>query len=181
MSVSETPLQLAQKCLRIADVYLRKSSLSSSDEYEHRSVDAEALRSQYHHVVEKSEVLVEEDGGDGLRLFRVHVDLAVRWGLVPSSEASAEDQQSNTDVSEDSFNELGRIAAHYVAEYELTEDVARECLDAFALQNASYHIWPYWREYVATSCARMNVPKIVMPTIQAAQNRDCEESEQSRG
>jgi len=99
--------------------------------------------------------------------------------LTPFS--ATESEPSEADVSEDAFNELGRIAAHFVAEYELTEDLTQECLDAFALKNASYHVWPYWREYVSISCARMNVPKIVMPTIQVAQNRDCDAVEQSRG
>lgn len=68
------------------------------------------------------------------------------------------------------FEELGRIEANYVAEYEILGDLSKECLDAFALKNASYHVWPYWREFIASSCSRMNVPKQVLPTMQLPQN-----------
>ncbi len=164
--MSETPLQRAQKGLRISDVYMRRSALAVSDVYEHRAIDAENLEAQFRHFVEKSEVLEELDGDNGHRLFRVHLDLGYRWGF---DAKQGEPHESNTD--DDGFDELGRIEAKYVAEYEVTEELPQECLDAFALINASYHVWPYWREYVTSSCARMNVPKLVMPTIQPAQNR----------
>ncbi len=170
--MSETLLQKAQKSLRISDVYMRKSTVGVSDSYEHRSVEVENLQSQFRHLVEKSEVLVEEDNSDGSKLFRVHLDLGFRWG-VDKSKSSLEPTDA-PDADESEFEELGRIEAKYVAEYEVTEDLSQECLDVFALRNASYHVWPYWREYVTSSCARMNVPKLVLPTIQPAQNRHVE-------
>lgn len=163
--MSDTPLQRAQKGLRISDVYMRRSSLGVSDAYEHRSTDIENLQSQFRHFVEKSEVLVAEDDGNGQRLFRVYLDLGFRWGAGSVKSGSVSGSE------DDGFEELGRIEAKYVAEYELVEELSQECLDAFALVNASYHVWPYWREYVTSSCTRMNVPNLVMPTIQPAQNR----------
>lgn len=177
MSDNESPLQRAQKGLRISDVYMRSSALSVSQTYEHRSIDVDALQSQFRHLVEKSEVLVEDDGGNGQKLFRVFVDLGFRWGFPvkevdgPVKAGEAEDGDAGD------FDELGRIEAKFVAEYEMAEDLPRECLDAFALLNASYHVWPYWREYVTSSCARMNVPKLVMPTMQPAQNKNTIEAD----
>jgi hypothetical protein len=31
------------------------------------------------------------------------------------------------------------------------------------LHNASFHLWPFWREYVVSQCNRMNLPKISIP------------------
>jgi preprotein translocase subunit SecB len=35
-------------------------------------------------------------------------------------------------------------------------------LNAFAITNGVYNAWPYWREYVQSSTARMGVPPIVL-------------------
>jgi len=164
--MTKTPLQRAQKGLRISDVYMRRSVLTVSDAYEHRSDDMEGLQAQFRHFVEKSEVLEEQNGNQPPhKFFRVHLDLGYRWGLDGAKSPEVNE-------SDDGFEELGRIEAKYVAEYEITDELPQECLDAFALNNASYHVWPYWREYVSNSCARMNVPKLVMPTMQPAQNRE---------
>lgn len=167
--MNETPLQRAQKGLRICDVYLRKSTLSVSDAFEYRCVDAESIYSQSRHTVERSDVLVaENEGEDKKRLFRVHLDLGFRWGsaeAAPGAQLVTEDDDQRL-----GFEELGRIEAKYVAEYEIMGDLSQDCLDAFALQNASYHVWPYWREFIASSCSRMNVPKQTLPTMQPAQN-----------
>lgn len=61
-----------------------------------------------------------------------------------------------------------------VAEYRMSEDPGKESLKEFALRNASYHIWPYWREYLMGQCLRMNLPKVILPAVQFAQNRGSE-------
>lgn len=167
--MSGTPLERAQRALRICDVFMRGATLSVSDSYEYLATDGENFRSQSRHLVERSEILVSEGEGEAKRvLFRVHLDLGFRWGLA----AQAPKQQFVTEDEDEKlgFEELGRIEAKYVAEYEITQELASECLDAFALQNASYHVWPYWREFITSSCSRMNVPKQTLPTMQLAQN-----------
>ena len=178
MSENDSPLQKAQKALRIADVYMRTSALGVSQSYEHRSIDVETLQSQFRHLIEKSEVLVEDNGNGGQSFFRVFVDLGYRWGFSADESTNLDkNEEAEDESSESDFEELGRIEAKFVAEYEITEELSQDCLDAFALNNASYHVWPYWREYVTSSCARMNVPKLVMPTVQPAQNRSAGTSE----
>lgn len=178
MNENDSPLQKAQKGLRITDVYMRSSTLCVSQSYEHRSLDVETLESQFRHLIEKSEVLVEQNDNGEQSLFRVFVDLGYRWGSSMGESINPDKNiQAKDDSNEPDFEELGRIEAKFVAEYEIIEELPQDCLDAFALNNASYHVWPYWREYVTNSCARMNVPKLVMPTIQPAQNRDAVTSE----
>lgn len=174
--MSESNLQRAQKALRISDVFLRSATMGVAESYEHRAELGEELQSQLRHLVEKSEILVEEEDSESKKYFRVHIILGFRWGR--SLDVKPRDDQGETD---DDFIELGRIEGVYVAEYQLTDDLPQDCLDAFALNNASYHVWPYWREFVSNSCARMNVPKLMVPTMLLAQNRatDNRKSEQS--
>ena len=36
-------------------------------------------------------------------------------------------------------------------------------IEAFANTDAVYHAWPYWREFVQSSMARMGLPPIMIP------------------
>ena len=164
-------LKKAQQALQIADVYLRNASMHVDDAYEHRTPIAEGLRTQYRHIVEKSEVLESEAGEGRTQLFRVHLVLGFRWGV----ETEQKDVDDNPTTSSDDgvdFLEAGRIDAKYVAEYALLSELEQECLDEFALHNASYHVWPYWREFILSSCQRMNAPRMMLPMLQMAQNRN---------
>jgi len=64
------------------------------------------------------------------------------------------------------------IEAEFIAEYQMTDTTLEQsCIDEFSLKNVSYHIWPYWRELLGNQCARMYLPKLILPTVQLAHNR----------
>jgi len=44
--------------------------------------------------------------------------------------------------------------------FEFTTAMA---LDEFARYNVGYHVWPYWREYVQGTCARLGIPPVPVP------------------
>jgi hypothetical protein len=45
-------------------------------------------------------------------------------------------------------------------------------LDEFAQTNAVFNAWPYWREYVQTTSARMNLPPMTLPVFRVSSTRD---------
>lgn len=155
----EKDLQKAIECLTIRDVYLRSSSAALMDDFEPKyDVDADRLEVQFKHVVTHSNVLeLEEDAGEKTCLFRIFVDLGTRW-VLPNVESD-----ENPAVK-------AHIEGTMVAEYQMDNDPGPDALKTFALKNASYHIWPYWREYLSSQCLRMNLPKLVMPARQFASN-----------
>jgi hypothetical protein len=57
------------------------------------------------------------------------------------------------------------IAATFIAEYEMAEgfNPPTEDLNAFVHANAVFNCWPYWREYVHSTAARMNLPPLTLP------------------
>jgi len=57
------------------------------------------------------------------------------------------------------------IAATFIAEYEMAEgfNPSSEELHAFVNANAVFNCWPYWREYVHSTAARMNLPPLTLP------------------
>lgn len=150
-------LKQAQQRLRIRDVYQVESRSKLADGYDLAQDSGEVLPVvQFKHLVRQSAVLEADNGDDAPDLFRVYIDLGVRW-------RSADD-----DGGDEAYSE---IAATYVAEYEIHEEVEPDALTEFALHNASFHVWPYFREYVASQSQRMNAPKLTVPMMRLASNR----------
>jgi len=162
-------LDRAQKCLDIIDVIQRTSACHLAENYYPQRESGEQLALQYKHNVLRSEIFsVGEESGDTPYLFRVFIDLGVRWHVVKADDAVSVDES-------DPANEepAGTIEAAYVAEYRLKDhELDNDALDEFALYNAIYHVWPYFREFVTTQCGRMAAPRLTMPLIQPASNRN---------
>ncbi|MEA3278871.1 MAG: preprotein translocase subunit SecB [Pseudomonadota bacterium] len=156
-------LQRAIESLEIHDVYLRSSESRLSEGFEPKyAPELETLDVQLKHVVTHSNtLLLEEDEGEPTKLFRVFIELGTRWVDARGDESS----------DDDDARVKAKIEGIMVAEYRVEGDPGKEALKEFALRNASYHVWPYWREYLTTQCMRMNLPKIVLPTTQIAQNQ----------
>jgi hypothetical protein len=170
-------LQEAIDALRIRDVYLRDSETYLADGFEPKyDPDADALEVQFQHVVTESSVLeVDDDGELPARLFRVFIRLGARLVAPLESDEKPQSTPHNDPADGEDRDSIdpsrvrALIAGMMVAEYDLVGEPSEAALKAFALRNASYHVWPYWREFLATQCVRMNLPKVVLPAVQFAQ------------
>jgi preprotein translocase subunit SecB len=150
-------LQRAIDNLQILDVYLRSAEAELLDGFEPKyDSEADTLQVYFKHLVTRSDVLELKDGDDIQKLFRVYIELGARW-TAPASE----DEKQGLD-------EKARVEGIMVAEYRILQDPGQEALEMFAMRNASYHVWPYWREYLSAQCLRMNLPKIMLPAVQFA-------------
>ena len=148
-------LQKAIDVLQIQDVYLRDCLARCVGDFDPKyCADYSKLTVQFLHLVKQSAVL--EQDGDG-KLLRVFVDMGARW--VNLSEPNEE------------LSVRALIEATFVAEYRMASELEKVCIDEFSLKNASYHIWPYWRELLANQCTRMHLPRLMLPAVQLAHNR----------
>jgi hypothetical protein len=152
-------LQSAIDNLQIMDVFLRSAKAWLADDFEPKyEPDPVSLVVQFKHLVKRSDVLELKEGDQTRRLFRVHMDLGARWGVF------------DVEGEKNRFKRKAHIEGTMVAEYLMIDDPGEEALTAFAIKNASYHIWPYWREHLSSQCLRMNLPKLTLPAIQFARN-----------
>lgn len=148
-------LQQAIDNLQIEDVYVRNMVARCEGDFDPKyNADFAALVVQTQHFVKQSQV-VELDGKK--HLLRVHVDVGMRW-----FDEKAPDEASGVKAF---------IEAEFVAEYTMKGQLDKSSIDEFSLKNVSFHVWPYWRELLTSQCARMNLPKIVLPINQLADNR----------
>jgi len=73
------------------------------------------------------------------------------------------------------------IKAEFCALYGLdgnaNEKELHLALAEFGQFNIGYHVWPYWREYVQSVCARMGIPPIPIPMYRIPQPDSASESE----
>jgi hypothetical protein len=150
-------LQRAIRGLSVHDVYLKNSEFFTKDGWDPKRPDDIDLIYQFMTGVERSEVfgLSEEAEGNVKNFFAVYIKVGCR--LV------AGDTDSDSDAI------FAQVEATFVAEYMLSPDFAEtdeEALTAFAVENASFHVWPYWREYLMATCARLNLPKVALPVRQ---------------
>ncbi|MEW6766278.1 MAG: preprotein translocase subunit SecB [Pseudomonadota bacterium] len=153
-------IQQAIKSLEIQDVSLLTSRAFLAKGFEPK-YDSEVpeLVIQFKHIVSRSHVMdLESDQGDE-RFFRVVIELGARW--------VKEQESGDVDVK-------AIIEAEMMAEYLLKQDPGPDALKAFALKNASVHVWPYWREFLSSHCTRMNLPKVTIPAVQFAMNHDAQ-------
>jgi len=59
------------------------------------------------------------------------------------------------------------IEAVFVLIYRISSftDLGKEHFEAFANTNGIYNAWPYWREYVQNTIARMGLPPLTIPVF----------------
>ena len=155
-------LQLAIDALTIEDVSIRSVTAKMADGYDPKfDPDAEHLDVQLKHVVGSFELVDVGSEEQSVELLRVFIDLGVRWvrHAVPVAGKDPDDLA-------DSANKVAAIEAVVIADYSMEQNPGEDALKQFAHQNASFHVWPYWREFVSNQCLRMNLPKLVLPTRQ---------------
>jgi hypothetical protein len=158
-------LQKAIDSLKIHDVYLRNFSAHCADDFDPKYSAVESLTFQTRHFVKQASVVEQENAR---RLLRVFIDLGARW---------VEEAAQAEDVAVKAL-----IEAEFVAEYAMSEALEQASIDEFSLHNASYHAWPYWWELLSSQCTRMHLPRVVLSTVQLAQNRGrCSEPPEGKG
>lgn len=151
MAKANKLLQKAIDNLNINDVYLHASRSNCADEFDLQNIaPQDELLVQQMHVVMKSEVI---STGENTRLLRIFIRLGTRW-IKPSENES----------DKESINAL--IEADFIAEYQMQGELEQDCIDEFSLKNASFHVWPYWREYLSSQCEKMRLPRIILPAVQ---------------
>lgn len=144
-------LQQAVDALQFNNISLFASQCSIADQYLPAYDPAtSALQVQFRHLVSKREqVDITDDEENIIRIVRFHVDFGARL-IVPLGSDEAEQK--------------ALIEATFIAEYELKQDdLTEEAITEFALKNVMFNVWPYWREYLTSTCDRMNLPKIQLP------------------
>lgn len=150
-------LRNAQEKLCIQSVNLRESKVFiRNDDIELSDLDRDETAVQTFRAVAKIKeiTLSSPDNGEDIWDYRFFYTVGIRLIFSGEKEDSAqEDYQPILEI-------VGVFEAKYIAKNRLAKDE----LDAFSADNVGYHVWPYWREYVQSTCARIGfVPAFEVP------------------
>jgi hypothetical protein len=142
-------LKQAQQCLAIHSVNLRESRVEVHSEVEPWAYDRSRARPQsFRQVnrVQEVEIQIENESERSWE-YRFHYALGVRLINLEANHGEEGDQPT-ADME---------IVAIFQARYLCRRRLEQEEVSAFAQDNVGYHVWPYWREFVQTSCNRIGL------------------------
>jgi hypothetical protein len=151
-----------QEALLPFDVYLKWAELSLADDFDPKR-SPQPLGFQIRHDVGRDAVLIDlpeaEASDRTARALRYMVETGVRF---TQREGSADNAEPTV---------RAEIEASWIVEYRIkkAEDVDQAGIDAFRENgNVMYHVWPYWREFIHASCARLRLPQVILPMFRVA-------------
>lgn len=93
---------------------------------------------------------------EGKWLYKLYTVLGIRF----ISEDDFENEES-----EFAIEPILEIKSEFVAQYESACELSEEEIKQFGQQHVFYHVWPYWREVLQSSCARLNISPITIPPL----------------
>ena len=158
--MTQDPSALIRKIsdhLAIKGIYLHAIEAKMKPDFKPHIEAEPNLAFQFRHSVHKVECIeVHNEGEDKILHWRFFADVGARIVDVGETQEQAE-------------NPVGRaeITVTFVAEYLQNDEdeLDPDALQYFGQQNAIYHIWPYWRELLQSTCMRMNIPEIPLPMM----------------
>ncbi|CTQ08452.1 MULTISPECIES: hypothetical protein [Klebsiella pneumoniae complex] len=153
--MSEDLLQEAIKKLVIHSVLLRESQIHTKEKVNSLNFKSFSAKHQAFRRIDKIESIEvsAKDDPETIRFFySFHYDVGARI-----IDANSTNEQVEEDIG------LVVIEAKFEALYMSKEVIPEEQLKAFSANNVGYHVWPYWREYLQTTCNRMGIDPINVP------------------
>jgi len=139
-------LKKAQDNLRIRQVNLKEMKLYIKDDACPRTFDLTKLKRQSFSEPDKvNEHQLSDKNDQEIRFYEYSFYHALGIRLIDPSIPEGQEHDENV-VCEI----VAIFEAEYVSKASLTDAEIRE----FSEKNAAYHIWPYWRELVQTTCNR---------------------------
>src|SRR5690606_21112252 len=141
-------LRQAQECLAIHSVNLRQSNLLVHPEVDPWSYDRARAQTQSFRQVSRIRELELQLEGEAESSWEYRFDYALGVRLI-DQEADETDENLVVDIE---------IVAVFQARYLCKRRLEEGEFSAFAKDNVGYHVWPYWREFVQTSCNRIGMP-----------------------
>jgi hypothetical protein len=165
--------------LDIQAVFLRSAEIKCQEGFPLQFIESEReLTPQYRAGPTDQGGVVpvpHRDSGDSHKIALFFFTAGVR--LIDSASEKLEE------IPDDAvFIEItAQFCAHYRIKDGTDETCLKQALEEFGRHNVGYHVWPYWREYVQSSCGRLGIiPPIPIPMYrlpQQSQARDKTTSE----
>lgn len=146
----------AKQALSPRGIYLRDSVLDLNEAFMPRDADqelgfrffhgpTETLKHRHLEMKENDQIVDEKE--EYIFLYQMGVDVAKREDY-QNAQSDEEAQDAPTQM---------RLLATFELVYWSDEELPEEGLQEFANRNTVFHAWPYWREFVQSTCQRIGM------------------------
>jgi len=107
---------------------------------------------------------IQEENGVKHHFLVYQTEARMRYLKGPIPEELKEGQESNQELNK---LVVAEIVALFTAEYEIKcdEELPKDAVLEFGRINVPHQVWPYWREYCHSTCARMSLPVSILPML----------------
>ena len=141
--------------LAIQSVNIKESKVFVRDEIDPQTMDRnQTLTQSFRGAAGLREISLTIANGQDLWDYRFFYSVGVRLIWTHELENSTAEK----------YQPLVEIAGIFEARYLSTKQIVKDELVAFSAEHVGYHVWPYWREYVQSSCSRIGYfPAILVP------------------
>lgn len=153
-------LAAAQSALRLEDVYLRSVSASLAADFMPAFMGKVAqIHVQTRFSTEEHRVVrcVSDDPEEVYSCIEYRLSFDARF----LSEKLVDADLEQADVVAE--KKLAEVSAMFAVLYRIVTEVDEDALQAFGIQNAPLHAWPYWRELLQTASSRLKLPSPILP------------------
>ncbi len=145
-------LDRAVENLTITNVNLKSMSVNSFENFDADNLPDDFLKKpqSFKGVVRLETFVLNEDTDDEFYCYRYTFESGLRFVATNTTKQ---------DVVEPYLKFEAKFFADYTSPIKLESDE----LECFSEQHVCFHVWPYWREYVQSCCARLGIAPIFIP------------------
>jgi hypothetical protein len=171
--MNHVALQKAKDSLSIVMIYLRGTTAYLNGEFDPRIPNQELI-AQFNVATQSYAIKeLQDENNNKHKILAYQTEARMRYLKAPIPDPIENEEQLDSLV-------VSEIVAHFTSEYAITcdENLTEDAITEFGRLNVPHQVWPYWREYCQSTCARMSLPVSVMPMY--AINKTTEESFESK-
>jgi hypothetical protein len=157
--MNKAALQKAIESLSIQIIYLHSSETKILNEFD-PLIAGQELIAQFHTNLKSCHIKeLSNPQGEKHKILVYKTEARMRYLKAPISDETKEDEEELHKLT------ASEIIATFVSEYAIncTDELPNESILEFGRLNVKHQVWPYWREYCQSTCARMALPVSVLP------------------
>ncbi len=165
-------LKKAISVLNIQSVFLKKATTRCKDAFIPPFFDSEVILIPQHRGAPTGDFAVLDTQSEN----QVNKDKTVVFSFAAGArlvEKESADKANPVELDDSIvFVEItAELCAHYNVPGELVIEEYEAAFEEFGRHNVGYHVWPFWREFVQSTCNRMGIPPIPVPFFLAGTSK----------
>lgn len=145
-------IEAAKRSLILREILVKSLSLDVSDRLNDTDEGLDVQIAMRTGISKRRNIRDDTGAAVGIQyLYKCEIKLIDR-SILENPESSQEGEQAEF-----------KFEASFLADYEMRDPIGDEAASIFGQVNVGYHVWPFWRELVQSTCNRVGITPISLP------------------